>query len=125
MPYGKVYNGVDEVSVRFDNFKANVVVIRTTNAKHLSFWLRSTDAGRVCRNALGGKKTSEHVELACPARGHTSLTVLRWLHLLTGAREVWYSRKESGKLQIMRRSFSTTGALQGGWGPSARAILCL
>ena len=50
MPYGKVYNGVDEVSVRFDNFKANVGVIRGTSAKHLSFWLRSTDAGRVCRN---------------------------------------------------------------------------
>ena len=56
MPYGKVYNGVDEVSVRFDNFKANVGVIRTTNAKHLSFWPRSTDTGRVCRNALVGKK---------------------------------------------------------------------
>ena len=50
MPYGKVYNGVDEVSVRFDNFKANVGVILWTNAKHLSFWLRSTDAGIVCRS---------------------------------------------------------------------------
>ena len=50
MTYGKVYNGVDEVSVRFDNFKANVGVIRWTNAKHLSFWLRSTDAGIVCRS---------------------------------------------------------------------------
>ena len=50
MRYGKVYNGVDEASVRFGNFKADVGVIRGTNAKHLSSWLRSTDAGRVCRN---------------------------------------------------------------------------
>ena len=35
MPYGKVYNGVDEVSVRFDNFKANVGVIRTTNVPNV------------------------------------------------------------------------------------------
>ena len=40
MRYGKVYNGVDEESVRFDHVKASVDVIRTTNAKTLTCWLR-------------------------------------------------------------------------------------
>ena len=39
--------------------------------------------------------------LLAQLRGHTSLTVLRWLHLLTGAREVWNFREESGKLQLL------------------------
>ena len=39
MRYGKVYNSVGEESVRFDHVKANVDVIRTTNAKTLTCWL--------------------------------------------------------------------------------------
>ena len=30
--------------------------------------------------------------------GHTSLTVLRLASSVTGAREVWYSREESGRI---------------------------
>ena len=40
MRYGKVYNGVGEESVRFDHVKASVDVIRATNAKTLTCWLR-------------------------------------------------------------------------------------
>ena len=35
--YGKVYNGIDEESVRVENFKANVGIIRATNAKNLTW----------------------------------------------------------------------------------------
>ena len=37
--YGKVYNGINEESVRFGNFKSNVEIIRATNARNLSFSL--------------------------------------------------------------------------------------
>ena len=39
MKYGKVYNGIDEESVRSENFKANVDIIVATNAKNLTFSL--------------------------------------------------------------------------------------
>ena len=39
MKYGKVYNGIDEESVRFANFKANVDIIAATNAKNLTYSL--------------------------------------------------------------------------------------
>ena len=29
--YGKVYNGIDEESVRFENFKTNIGIIRASN----------------------------------------------------------------------------------------------
>ena len=36
MRYGKMYDGMDEESVRSDKFKDNFDVIRTTNAPNLS-----------------------------------------------------------------------------------------
>jgi|ERR1712136_725500 len=39
MKYLKVYNDINEESVRFENFKTNVGIIRATNAKNLTYKL--------------------------------------------------------------------------------------
>ena len=85
MRYGEEYNGVGEESVRFDHVKASVDVIRTSNAKTLTCWLRPpsspTQRWKNLPQRTSGFRDRRACGLVYPVWKHTSTTDLFWRHL--------------------------------------------
>ena len=50
--YGKVYNGINEDSVRFGNFQSNVEIMWATNARNLTFALGANESANLTQGVV-------------------------------------------------------------------------
>ena len=120
LQYGKVYNGIDDESVHFAHFKANVEIIVATNAKNLTF-------------SMGVNRFADRTpdEFAAMYTGLKPVSLWSGLPRLgsfeyDGAdfpSSVDWTTQGVVTTGFLRRSFSSTGALEWAWALSTGKLV--
>jgi len=128
MKHGKVYNGINEESVRFNNFKANVDIILAANARNLTFTLGLNEFADMTQDEFRATHTGRKLE------GFWSGLPRLGTHDYDGAllpsSVDWTSQgvvtpvKNQGQCGSSPY-FSSTGALEGAWALSTGKLVSL
>jgi len=128
MKYGKVYNGIDEESVRFANFKANVDIIVATNAKNLTYSLGVNEFADLTSDEFAATYTG--LKPASLWSGLPRLGTFEYDGADLPSSVDWTTQgvvtpvKNQGQCGSCW-SFSTTGALEGAWALSTGNLVSL
>merc|ERR1712107_924155 len=128
MKYGKVHGGIDEESVRFANFKANVDIIVATNAKNLTYFLGVNEFADLTSDEFAATYTG--LKPASLWSGLPRLGTFEYDGADLPSSVDWTTQgvvtpvKNQGQCGSCW-SFSTTGALEGAWALSTGNLVSL
>jgi len=126
--YGKVYNGINEESVRFGNFKSNVDIIRATNARNLSFSLGVNEFADLTQDEFAA--TYAGLKPAALWTGLPRLGTHEYNGAPLASSVDWTTQgvvtpvKNQGQCGSCW-AFSTSGALEGAWALSTGNLVSL